>query len=420
MTPSMFLFFSLSILLCAVLALVVIYPWLRKKTANDNQLMAVNVAVFGERIKELETDKAAGLIDQTTFEIQQTELKRQLLNAQMQTQSYAPASKKSRIIVLIWIPILAVLAYLISDNRTAVFTLWQAQDTLGQVADDLLTGKIDTPPKWATKDSSALISTIQTNVHHHADDPKRWLRLSELFLALDAKPQALEALARAYRLNPTDTDVAITYAQTSFFVNNGTIDSAARDVLLTVLKHTPDHEGAQMLMAMGETRAGNFGVAKVWIAKLRSNIASKSGDRSGALASLDELTKNIEAQELKVAQGVRMTIKISNELLPQIKETDVLFVAISDSKGGAPYAVKRLAVSGIQDAQITVNLSDLDAMMPERTLSKAYDEKVALTATARISHNGTVTSQSGDLSAVPVVLAANQNQVDLTISQITP
>lgn len=217
MTPSLVLFFTLCAVLTVVLAVVVILPWLRAGKAVDNQLMALNVQVFHERIKELTADKDAGVIDEKTFVAQETELKRQLLNAQIYQETYAPVGKKSRLIVMVWIPILAGLAYLLVADRTSVLKLWTAQDTVGQVADDLLTGKIDTPPKWATADSTALITAMQTNVHHHAHDPNRWVRLSELFVALEANPQALEALARAYRLDPTNDEVAMTYAQTSFF-----------------------------------------------------------------------------------------------------------------------------------------------------------------------------------------------------------
>ena len=90
---------------------------------------------------------------------------------------------------MIWIPILAVIAYMMTADRTAVFTLWQAQDKVGQVADDLLTGKIDVPPEWAAKESTALISAMQTNVHRNADDANRWMRLSELFMMLEAQPK---------------------------------------------------------------------------------------------------------------------------------------------------------------------------------------------------------------------------------------
>ena len=85
------------------------------------------------------------------------------------------------------------------------------------MADDLLTGKIDVPPEWAAKESTALISAMQTNVHRNADDANRWMRLSELFMMLEAQPQALEALARANRLQPDNEEIALTYAQTNFF-----------------------------------------------------------------------------------------------------------------------------------------------------------------------------------------------------------
>lgn len=423
MTPSMMLFFSLAVLISVLSALVVIVPWLVKsKTANDNQLMAINVKVFGERISELEADHQAGRIDEKTFIAQQTELKRQLLDAQTHLETYVVAGQKSRLIVVVWVLILAGLAYLMVDDRTSVFRLWQAQDTVGQVADDLLTGKIDTPPQWAIADSTAstvLISVMQANVHAHAYDSQRWLRLSELFMALEATPQALEALARAYRLDPNNDDVAMLYAQTSFFANNGRLDATARTVLLGLLQRSPEHEGAMMMMAMGETRANNFASAKAWVAKLRSSIASKSGDRSTALASLDDLMANIESQEAKLTAGVNISVRIADSILPQIGDTDVVFVSIGDASGGAPYAVKRLPVSEFKNGVLTVQLSDLDAMMPERTLTAGRESGATLMVNAKISSQGVANTSSGDMTATPVVLA-DKTSVNLIISQIVP
>ena len=423
MTPSLVLFFTLCAVLTVVLAVVVILPWLRVGRAVDNQLMALNVQVFHERIKELTADKDAGMIDEKTFVAQETELKRQLLNAQIHQETYAPVGKKSRLIVMVWIPILAGLAYLLVADRTSVLKLWTAQDTVGQVADDLLTGKIDTPPKWATADSTALITAMQTNVHHHAHDPNRWVRLSELFVALEANPQALEALARAYRLDPTNDEVAMTYAQTSFFANNGALDATARNVLTEILKNTPDHEGAMMMMAMGDVRAGEYTRAKAWVAKLRTQVAGKSGDRSQALASLDELLVNINSQEQQalnaVKTGVQIHVTVDDKLLADIGETDTVFVSISSSKGGAPYAVKRLTVRELKNAKLSTTLSDLDAMMPERTLSAGRESGETLMVNARISKSGGAISESGDLSATPVMLDSQQ-AVNLTISQKVP
>ncbi|MDO4897390.1 MAG: c-type cytochrome biogenesis protein CcmI [Moraxella sp.] len=420
MTPTLMLFFSLCVLLCVLLALVVIRPWLGGQKTDDNRLMALNVAIFHDRLAELDSDRQSGLIDEMTYQNQQTELKRQLINAQTSHDAHKVVGIKSRLIVIVWIVLLASLAYLTVGNRTGVFKLWYAQDTVGQVADELLTGKIDTPPKWATTDSSALISAMQTNVHHHAHDPQRWLRLSELFMALDAKPQALEALSRAYRLNPADEEIALTYAQTSFFINNGSLDSQAKNALLGILVVNPNHEGVQMMMAMGEMRAGNFANAKAWVARLRSSIAKKSGDRSEALASLDELTANIDAQEAKAQAGVNITVSVADTLLPQIGESDVVFVSITGTDGKAPYAVKRLPVSDIKNGVLTVSLSDLDAMMPSRTLSSGRGENDTLMVNARISRTGNAISESGDLSANPVVLSKTANTATISITQVVP
>lgn len=419
MTPSLLLFVSLCAVASVLLALVVILPWLKGSTSSDNRLMMVNVDTFYERLAELEDDHKAGVLSQEFYDTQVVELKRQLLNAQSTTPTFAPASIKSRMIVLVWIPILVGLLYMIGADRTPVFKLWQAQDSVGQVADDLLTGKIDTPPEWATADSTALISAMQTNVHRHAYDPNRWMRLSELFLSLEATPQALEALARAHRLAPDDETIALTYAQIGFFANKGSLNETGRQILVGILGKNPNHEGALMLMAMGETQAGNFDNAKAWVARLRSSIAGKSGDHSRALASLDELSATIDQKAQASQNSIQIGVGIANELLPQVVATDVLFVSISDKNGSAPYAVKRLPVSELKDGKIEVSLSDADAMMPNRTLSVGKSEKVELIVNARISKSGTAVRESGDLMAEPVVLGDKQ-AVALEIGQVVP
>lgn len=420
MSQSLLLFVSLCAVLSVLLALVVLYPWFLTAKASDNRLMQVNVDSFYARLQELESDKNQGVIDETLYNAQVIELKRQLLDAQTKTQTLHRVSGKSRAIVLAWIPILAGMAYLMVGDRTPVFTLWQSQDKLAVVADELMSGKIDIPPEWATKDSTGLMSAIQTNVHKNANDPNRWMRLSELFLSLKANPQAIESLARAYRLDPDNDEIASTYAQVRFFANDGKLDDIARGVLNEVLIRNPSHEGAQMLMAMGETRAGNFKNAQAWVGRLRSGIASKSGDHSTALASLDELSKTIADQEQKASAGVQVAIDIDKAMLAKIGETDTLFVSITASGGGVPYAVQKLGVDSIKDGQVNLTLSDLNAMLPERTLSSARAENVSLLVNARISKSGDPIAQTGDLSANPVPLTKTQNQVSLVINQVVP
>ena len=418
------LFIALSLFMALILAVIAITPWLRaariKSNPVDNQLLDINVAVFRERLAELKIDKDSGTIDDTHYQNQKLELERQLLDAQREVTPMVAPGIKSRLIVMVWVPVLAAMAYLLIGNRTQVFELWTSEDKVGQVADDLLTGKIDQPPAWAIEDGRQLISAMQTNVYRHADDPDRWMRLSELFLSLEATPSAIEALSRAYRLSPENEEIATSYAQISFFANEGRLDANIRRVLQDVLVDNPQHEGAQMLMAMGEARSSNFDEAQGWISRLRNSIAAKPGDHSRALASLDELSANINAQKAQVAQGVDVTVVVNSSLLPLVKEDDVLFVAIRDVNGGPPFAAKRLPISVIKQGEANISLSDLDAMMPERTLASAREQKTQLAVIARISHSGNAVAESGDLSGNPVVISSDQNQVNVEINQQVP
>ena len=418
------LFIALSLFMALILAVIAITPWLRaariKSNPVDNQLLDINVAVFRERLAELKSDKDSGTIDDTHYQNQKLELERQLLDAQREVTPMVAPGIKSRLIVMVWVPVLAAMAYLLIGNRTPVFELWTSEDKVGQVADDLLTGKIDQPPAWAIEDGRQLISAMQTNVYRHADDPDRWMRLSELFLSLEATPSAIEALSRAYRLSPENEEIATSYAQISFFANEGRLDANIRRVLQDVLVDNPQHEGAQMLMAMGEARSNNFDEAQGWISRLRNSIAAKPGDHSRALASLDELSANINAQKAQAAQGVDVTVVVNSSLLPLVKEDDVLFVAIRDVNGGPPFAAKRLPISVIKQGEANISLSDLDAMMPERTLASAREQKTQLAVIARISHSGNAVAESGDLSGNPVVISSDQNQVNVEINQQVP
>ena len=418
------LFIALSLFMALILAVIAITPWLRaariKSNPVDNQLLDINVAVFRERLAELKIDKDNGTIDDTHYQNQKLELERQLLDAQREVTPMVAPGIKSRLIVMVWVPVLAAMAYLLIGNRTPVFELWTSEDKVGQVADDLLTGKIDQPPAWAIEDGRQLISAMQTNVYRHADDPDRWMRLSELFLSLEATPSAIEALSRAYRLSPENEEIATSYAQISFFANEGRLDANIRRVLQDVLVDNPQHEGAQMLMAMGEARSSNFDEAQGWISRLRNSIAAKPGDHSRALASLDELSANINAQKAQAAQGVDVTVVVNSSLLPLVKGDDVLFVAIRDVNGGPPFAAKRLPISVIKQGEANISLSDLDAMMPERTLASAREQKTQLAVIARISHSGNAVAESGDLSGNPVVISTDQNQVNVEINQQVP
>lgn len=421
--PTYILFILCAIALALCLAVVIMLPWFRyqAESRNDNQLLALNIDVFKQRLAELENDFNEQQIDQATYDSQKLALERQLLDISQSTSvhSFVP-NFKSRLIFIIWIPFLVAMAYYIIADRSETFKLWQSQDHIGKVADDLLTGKISTPPESAAKDAIGLINTMQTNVHHNATDPMRWFRMSEIYMALEAPEQALEALARAYRLNPDDEKIAITYAQTSFFAQGGVLSQNIRQVLQKVLANNPTHQGAQMLMVMGEMKDGNYAEARKWLNIVKQAILAKNGDHSEAVKSLADLEKNINEREAQSKQAITVQVNITPTILGRVKKGDTLFVNIRPIAGGVPVAAKKISADDLHKEGLSLKISDIDSIMPTALLSQAIVSGQQLGITARVSTSGDAMPQSGDLTSNPVPLDVKANSATVLIDKVVP
>nr|WP_315040960.1 c-type cytochrome biogenesis protein CcmI [uncultured Moraxella sp.] len=421
--PTYILFILCAIILALCLAVIIMLPWFRyqAESRNDNQLLALNIDVFKQRLAELENDFNEQQIDQATYDSQKLALERQLLDINQSTSvhSFVP-NFKSRLIFIIWIPFLVAMAYYIIADRSETFKLWQSQDHIGKVADDLLTGKISTPPESAAKDAIGLINTMQTNVHHNATDPMRWFRMSEIYMALEAPEQALEALARAYRLNPDDEKIAITYAQTSFFAQGGVLSQNIRQVLQKVLANNPTHQGAQMLMVMGEMKDGNYAEARKWLNIVKQAILAKNGDHSEAVKSLADLEKNINEREAQSKQAITVQVNITPTILGRVKKGDTLFVNIRPIAGGVPVAAKKISADDLHKEGLSLKISDIDSIMPTALLSQAIVSGQQLGITARVSTSGDAMPQSGDLTSNPVPLDVKANSATVLIDKVVP
>ncbi|MBS9780533.1 MAG: cytochrome c-type biogenesis protein CcmH [Moraxellaceae bacterium] len=205
-------------------------------------------------------------------------------------------SKKDLIKVFMVSGIMAIGFYFLVDNRMAVLQSWQTQQKFAPIAEKLLTGQINQPPQWAistAKNQQALITAMQANVQQNADDAQRWERLAEVFLSMNSRKSALQAMERAYRLQPNNADIATTYAKISYNENNNRLSDKAEKMLKNLLMVQPDNHRATMLLIMNETNKGNPQGAIVWAKKLKSALSEKSGNEQ-AIASLEKLIQSIE------------------------------------------------------------------------------------------------------------------------------
>lgn len=418
--PTSIIFIISAILLVLGLAVISLLPWIfYQKNRNDNQLLVLNIEVFKQRLAELQNDFNENQIDKDTYDSQKLSLERQLLDIddKIHQRHFVP-NRKSQLIFVLWIPCLVAMAYFIIADRSETIKFWQAKDSLGQVADDLLLGKNTTPPPSVADDPVSLIQAMQTNVHENATDPKRWYQMSQIYQAIQAPKQAIEALSRAYRLKPDDEQIAITYAQTSFFAQGGVLSTNIRQVLNQLLAKNPNHQGAQMLMAMGEIKDGNYGEARKWVSVIKEAILAQDGDHSEAIKSLTELQKNIDEKEAQSQQAITVNVQITTETLGRVKKGDTLFINIRPISGGMPVAVKKISADTLTKDGFNVKISDNDSVMPTSLLSQAVASGQALGVTARVSSSGDAMPKAGDLTSNVVPLDKHSKRLSVTIDKL--
>lgn len=414
MTLNVFLITALALLL--LLSFVVIWPWLRKTPASVS-LLELNISVFRERLAELEADQQAGRLDPEAYQAQKTELERQLL-AVTDSVDLSGQQRASRLAVgwvFLWLPILAVLAYLMIGDRQAVYEYWTAQDQYSEVAEQLLTRQIDRVPESVT-DAVGLLQAMQTHVHRNPTDAQRWLAMSEAYVVVEAIEPALESLARAQRRAPNDDQIAMTYAQMRFFSQEGQVDDKTRQVLNEVLSRNPQHEGAILLLAMGQQRAGQYAQSIDNLKRLKAIRLARDPDSSAeAIVQLNlAIAQAQQLQQAAQSSRIEVAVRLAPTLRAQVRPSDTLFVYVRALQGATiPYAVHKQDVSALLTGQtVNVVLSDQNAMMAERSISAAQQEGVALAVAARISQTGNASGTEGDIESLPVPLGtAKQFQV---------
>ncbi|WP_410211643.1 c-type cytochrome biogenesis protein CcmI [Aquirhabdus sp.] len=450
---TLIMFWGAALILSLLLALIVISPWLRR-TKIRQTLIDLNISVFRERLAELESDYQQAKLGTQEYQGQKVDLERQLIAAadhdvarvqkdqlgrRVSVQHSARLPKIIILIVFLWVPVFTLGAYFLWSlhkraEHTALVGFWSAQDQYGKIAEQLMTGQINTPPADATEHGIALLQALQANIYQHPLEAKRWVVLSQTYMAAEAMEPALATLAHAYRLNPEDDDIAMTYAQMRFFSEQGKIDDVALSLVQHILSKNPNHEGALMLMAMATYRAHLYDDAINWLQRLKAvRIARATPDQPinpAILAQLNTAIEDAKQARMQVAKSqadstLTITVQLADSLVSKITARDTLFVYIRAAEGvPAPYAVKKLTgpvlmnqLSHHQPLELT--LSDQDSMLTDRTISSAHRQGTPLIVAARVSKSSNPTGESGDLESLPVPLD-DRLRYTVDVDQVRP
>ena len=417
-------FISGATFLSVVVATAFIWPLLRTAREQNTSLLALNIDVFKERLAELEQDKRDGKIDEETFVALKTELERQLLSLaeQMEQKNNGQQSRSKGLIwsLLVLIPLLAVIGYWGFNPQHKVWHWWQVQAETEPLIEDLFANKQIDQERLAKQNLADFARVMQKQLQTNPNNVDGWYMLAMAYIQGELPDLALTALANANRLDPARDDIALTYAQTLVFTQQGQLNTQSRELLMQVLNKHPDHEGALLLMGMGAYRSGDYASALVFLPRLKQVHIKRTGEsQSDALTEIDKAIAIAQQGGEKLAEnqtGIEVTVKLAKELQSRLQPNDTLFVFARALNGSPiPLAVVRQPVSRFP---LVVALTDKQSMMPTMKLSTVESVVVG----ARISKTGTPQGVSGDLEAiaVPVTQNGKLQHIELLINQVKP
>lgn len=346
-------------------------------------------------LRELLEARAAGRIDQETFERQQADLHAAVLAAPSPGVSPKP--------------------YLWAGLALGVLVLAAAYVVLSRPATDTMKlpdEAFKMPPLEQNSQANSggdLNSVAKRLADKMLADPKNgegWLLLAKTYSELRKFSEADAAYEKAAALLPADASLLADWADAHVMAKGGQWDEASRKIVKRALAADAKHVKS-LALAGSEAfdRADYKGAIAIWqrmkAASPADSMDAKLADANIAEANAMLSGKKPGSSEMSLAPApgaavVAGVVTLSPKLKGKLAADDTLFVVAKAPDGsGPPLAVGRFKGN---DFPIEFRLDDNSAVIPGRSISQ-YSEVLV---SAKISKSGSADAAKGDLLASPV------------------
>lgn len=363
------------LLLLAALAFLLI-PVLRGRRAQaEEDRTALNVALYQERLAELQGQHAAGVLTAEQLEAGSAEAARELL---ADTEGAEPArssrlGKAAPLLAALLVPLLGLGLYL----------HWGASDKLE------LARELREQPQTLEEMTARLEQTVQVQ----PDSAEAWYFLGRTYMAQNRALDGARAFERAVGIAGRQPELLGQWAQALYFAGNKQWSAELQALTDEALKADPQEVTSLGLLGIAAFEAGRFAEAiGFWerlLAVLPADDPSHAAIQGGIerarekLASADE---PVPAAPAAAGATLKVRVALAASLKDKVQPSDTVFVFARAASGPPmPLAVKRLTVA---DLPAEVALSDADAMMPQLKLSNFPEVQLV----ARVSRAGNATA----------------------------
>ncbi|WP_435248787.1 c-type cytochrome biogenesis protein CcmI [Vibrio sp. nBUS_14] len=384
----MTLFWISTIVLSLAAILLIVLPFLNKKENNDEVLRdELNKAFYKDRLVELEVEAEEGLVDNQQELI--ADLKQSLLD-DVPTQEKVKKTQISTLGVVVPSVILVlVVTYGMYFQFGALDKVqhWQeVSSNLPELSKKLMSSEGGTLTDDELED---LTLALRTRLHYQPKDSTGWLLLGRIALANRDAETAKDSMERAYKLEPKNEDVQLSFAQALMLSPEEADQNQARMILSRLIQNDYVDLRVFSLLAFDAFERQDYpGAVKYW--SIMQQMIGPQDSRYEMLSRSIESAQKKMGDPMGVDQGksVAVTLELSGDV--NVDPKSVLVVSVHRADGSRmPIGAARYPLGSFPR---TVVLDDGNSMIQGQNLSSLE----TLMVRARLDTDGNVSTRDGD------------------------
>lgn len=393
-------FWFASIVLVLLGMLGILWPLWRRHQQGGVDRTALNVALYEERISELDAQVAAGEMSAEQRDATLEEASRLLLS-----DTDLP-ERRLRRRGAPWVLIGA--AGVLPAVVAALYLAWGNPDGLALSREIEQGGQPESVQE--------MIARMERITEVQPESGEAWYMLGRAYLSDQRPAEAAQAFGESLERLGERPEVLAQLAQARFFASGNQLDSAAVAALDKALELNPNEPTALGLLGIAAFESGDYsGAIGYWerlLAVTPPQSAGAEAIRGGIQRARERLgvDEPQQAQEVAGNAVIRVRLELAEGIAEQAGPDAVVFIFARNAEGPPmPLVARRLPVA---DLPAELVLSSADAMLPDVRLAEGQ----TLQLNARLSPTGDV-MQGTHEGRVDQITVGDPDQVTLVIDQ---
>ncbi|AXS82380.1 c-type cytochrome biogenesis protein CcmI [Marinobacter sp. Arc7-DN-1] len=384
-----------TVLIIIALAFV-LYPvfFHRTGTRKQTDLKNQNLMAYRSRMKELDREYEAGILDDENYH----QLKEELAGAMLDD---VPEDERPRPVISGRGSAMAVALVSILLVPAAAFYLYQQWGAMDGVEQFITMQEMGATDGARQAQMAELSEQLRERLEASPDNPEGWAMLGRTYMSLERYDDAAWAFRQlASTVKEDDRAESVAYglaAQALFFGSQGAMTEEVTGAIEQARELNPDEVNVLGLLGINAFSQQNYREAiEYWerietVAPDHPQIASIREGIREAYTRLGEKPPELAAESEAAGTGVTVRVTLIEAFRDQVPAhtTLFLFARQAGAQQGPPLAVARLTADQLP---AEIRLDDSYSMSPQARISDA--EEVVITA--RLSRSGSVSAQPGD------------------------